>query len=474
MILTAFCQNMMTNNYEDYRQSVTAAAGGLGNMSTKIGMVSLGCAKNRVDAEMLLFTLKQAGFELVADPAMSDVAIVNTCGFIEDAKQESIDEILELAELKKEGRIQAIIVSGCLAERYQKEILKELYEVDAVIGIGANGKIVDVVNKVLEGKRVESFPDKLCLDINGWRIRTTPFYYAYLKIAEGCDNCCTYCAIPNIRGKYRSRRIEDIVEEARTLVGNGVRELVIVAQDTSRYGEDLYNKLMLPELLREICKIDKDFYVRVLYCYPDRITDELIDTIANEPKVLKYIDLPLQHASGKILKRMNRHGDRQILTELIKKLRDRIPKLVIRTTFMTGFPGETEEDFIELSEFVRDMRFERMGCFAYSQEEDTPAASFDDQISDEVKKHRHDIIMEQQSQIMAENCVKMIGKTVKILFEGFDRYAECYYGRSAADAPEVDGKVFFTVEGKKPNVGDIIEIAITDYVDVDLIGEYKA
>ncbi len=231
---------------------------------------------------------------------------------------------------------------------------------------------------------------------------------------------------------------------------------------------------MLPELLRELCKIDSNFYTRVLYCYPDRMTDELIDTIASEPKVLKYIDLPLQHASGKLLKRMNRHGDREVLTELINKLRTKIPNLTIRTTFITGFPGETEEDFTELSEFVRDMRFDRMGCFAYSPEEDTPAAEFPDQIDDEVKKHRRDIIMEQQAEIMAEKCESMIGKTIKVLFEGFDRYAECYFGRSSADAPEVDGKVFFTVEGKKPAVGDIIDVEITDYIDVDLIGEYKA
>lgn len=443
-------------------------------MATKIGMVSLGCAKNRVDAEMLLFTLKQEGFEIVADPAMSDVAIVNTCGFIEDAKQESIDEILELAELKKEGRIKAIIVTGCLAERYQTEILKELYEIDAVVGIGANSNIANIVREVLKGKKVEEFPDKLCLDINAPRLRSTPFYYAYLKIAEGCDNCCTYCAIPKIRGKFRSRKIEDIVEEAKGLVNNGVKELILIAQDTSRYGKDLYKKRMLPELLRELCKIDSNFYIRVLYCYPDRMTDELIDTIASEPKVLKYIDLPLQHASGKLLKRMNRHGDREVLTELINKLRTKIPNLTIRTTFITGFPGETEEDFTELSEFVRDMRFDRMGCFAYSPEEDTPAAEFPDQIDDEVKKHRRDIIMEQQAEIMAEKCESMIGKTIKVLFEGFDRYAECYYGRSSADAPEVDGKVFFTVEGKKPAVGDIIDVEITDYIDVDLIGEYKA
>ena len=439
-------------------------------MATKIGMVSLGCAKNRVDAEMLLFTLKQEGFEIVADPAMSDVAIVNTCGFIEDAKQESIDEILELAELKKEGRIQAIIVTGCLAERYQTEILKELYEIDAVVGIGANSNIANIVREVLKGKKVEEFPDKLCLDINAPRLRSTPFYYAYLKIAEGCDNCCTYCAIPKIRGKFRSRKIEDIVEEAKGLVNNGVKELILIAQDTSRYGEDLYKKRMLPELLRELCKIDSNFYIRVLYCYPDRMTDELIDTIASEPKVLKYIDLPLQHASGKLLKRMNRHGDREVLTELINKLRTKIPNLTIRTTFITGFPGETEEDFTELSEFVRDMRFDRMGCFAYSPEEDTPAAEFPDQIDDEVKKHRRDIIMEQQQLISEEKNSEKMDGIFEAVVEGFDKWAECYFGRTAGDAPDIDGKIFFTSD-EKLEIGQYVTVKITDTLDYDLIGE---
>lgn len=441
-------------------------------MPVKVGMVSLGCAKNRVDAEMMLFILREAGFELVADVAMSDVAIVNTCGFIEDAKQESIDELLELAQLKKEGRIKAIVVTGCLAERYQNEVMKEIYEVDAVVGIGANAQIADVVNKVLNGEKVESFPDKESLALCGARVRTTPFYYSYLKIAEGCDNRCTYCAIPMIRGRFRSRPMDDILKEAEELSSKGVKELIVIAQDITRYGEDISGKPMLATLLKELCKIDQIGYIRLLYCYPDRMTDELIDVIASEDKILKYIDLPLQHCSGRLLKRMNRHGDRETLTALIKKLRDKIPDLTLRTTFITGFPGETEDDFTELSEFVKEIRFDRMGCFAYSPEEDTPAAKFEDQVDDEVKNHRRDILMEQQSEIMAEKCEAMIGKKINVLFEGFDRYAECYFGRSKADAPEVDGKVFFTVKDKKPTVGDIIKIEITDCVDCDLIGEY--
>ena len=442
-------------------------------MAIRVGMVSLGCAKNRVDAEMMLFTLREAGFELVADVAMSDVAIVNTCGFIEDAKQESIDEILELAQLKKEGRIKAIIVTGCLAERYQTEVMKELYEVDAVIGIGANSSIADVVNDVMQGKKDQLFPEKTNLALCGGRVRTTPFYYAYLKISEGCDNKCTYCAIPMIRGKFRSRPMDDILKEAKELSEKGVKELIIIAQDTTRYGEDISGKPMLAELLTELCKIDSVKYLRVLYCYPDRLTDELIDVMAKEDKILKYIDIPLQHCNGRILKLMNRHGDRKTLTELINKLRTKIPDITIRTTFMTGFPTETEEEFTELSEFVNEMKFERLGCFAYSAEEDTPAARLDGQIDEEVKKHRQEIIMEQQQQIMAENSQKSIGKTINVICEGFDRYAECFFGRSKADAPEVDGKVFFSFEGEKPKIGDIVKVEITDTIDCDLMGVYK-
>lgn len=443
-------------------------------MPIRVGMVSLGCAKNRVDAEMMLFTLREAGFQLVADVAMSDVAIVNTCGFIEDAKQESIDEILELAQLKKEGRIKGIIVTGCLAERYQTEVMKELYEVDAVLGIGANASIADAVNDIMKGKKTQLFPEKTELSLCGGRVRTTPFYYSYLKISEGCDNKCTYCAIPMIRGRFRSRPMDDILKEAKEISEKGVKEIIIIAQDTTRYGEDISGKPMLAELLTELCRIDSVKYLRVLYCYPDRLTDELIDVIAKEDKILKYIDIPLQHCNGRVLKLMNRHGDRKILTELIDKLRTKIPGITIRTTLMTGFPTETEEEFTELSEFVNEIKFERLGCFAYSAEEDTPAARLDGQIDEKVKKHRQEIIMEQQQQIMAEHSLRMVGQTIDVICEGFDRYSECFFGRSEADAPEVDGKVFFSFEGTKPVIGDIVKVEITDTVDCDLMGVYKA
>ncbi len=442
-------------------------------MKERIGMVSLGCAKNRVDAEMMLYTLKEAGYQIVADPAFCDVVIVNTCGFIEDAKQESIDEVLELASLKKEGKIRAIIVTGCLAERYQKEVMKELYEVDAVVGLGANGQITDIVKKVLEGEKQELFPDKELLSICGGRIRSTPFYYAYLKIAEGCDNHCTYCAIPMIRGRYRSRPMEELLQEAKELATMGVKELIVIAQDTSRYGEDLAGKSLLPELLTELCKIEELQYIRVLYCYPERMTDELIDVFAKEKKILKYIDVPMQHCNGRILKLMNRKGNREELTALVKKLRERVPGITLRTTVMTGFPSETKEEFEELAEFVKEMKFERLGCFAYSAEEDTPAAKMKDQIDEDTKKHRQEIIMEQQQLVMAEYAASRVGKTVNVLCEGFDRYAECFYGRSKADAPEVDGKVFFIAEGKKPKIGDIVPVVVTDTLDCDIMGSCK-
>ncbi len=440
-------------------------------MPVRVGMVSLGCAKNRVDAEMMMYTLREAGFELVKDVQYCDVAIVNTCGFIEDAKQESIDEILDLVRLKNRHRIKAIIVTGCLAERYQSEVMKELYEVDAVVGIGGNKDIAKVINEVLEGKKKELFPDKDELPICGGRVRSTPFYYTYLKIAEGCDNHCTYCAIPMIRGRFRSRPMDDIIREAEELSGKGVREFILIAQDTSRYGEDIYGCSKLPELLRKLCAIEKLKHIRVLYCYPERITDELIDVFATEPKVLKYIDIPMQHCNKRILKLMNRHGDRESLTALVNKLRERVPGITIRTTFMTGFPSETEEEFTELSEFVEEMKFERMGCFAYSVEEDTPAAKMKDQLDEEVKRHRRDIIMEQQSRIMADNTRKFIDKKVVVLIDGFDHMTGCWFGRTAADAPDVDAKVFFVDNGKKPRIGDTVTVLVTDSVDCDLMGE---
>lgn len=440
-------------------------------MQYTVGMVSLGCAKNRVDAEMMLFTLKQAGYKLVEEAAMADVAIINTCGFIESAKQESIDEILELAQLKKEGKIKVIIATGCLAERYQNQVMKEIYEIDAVVGIGANADIAQIVGKALENQRVETFPDKRRLPLEGGRIQSTPYYYAYLKIAEGCDNRCTYCAIPMIRGGYRSRQPEDIVNEAKRLAQNGVKELIVIAQDTTKYGVDLFGKPSLAMLLKELCRVDGIKWIRVLYCYPDAITDELIDTFAQEDKLVKYIDLPLQHCDAAVLKRMNRGGSRKELTELIQKLRERIPGVVLRTTFITGFPGETEEQFTELSEFVNEIKFERMGCFPYSQEEDTPAARMPDQIDEDIKNRRAEILMEQQQTIMEQYNQSLIGREIDVLVEGFDRYAECFFGRSRADSPDVDGKVFFVCPEKKPKEGDMIKVRIDDFLDCDPIGE---
>lgn len=440
-------------------------------MSYTVGMVSLGCAKNRVDAEIMLSTLKENGFKLIEEPAMADVAIINTCGFIESAKQESIEEILELAKLKKEGKIKAIIVTGCLAERYKSDVMKELYEVDAVIGIGANNNIAQVATDALKGTKTQSFPDKELMPMDGKRIQSTPYYYAYLKVADGCDNRCTYCAIPLIRGGFRSRKMENILEEAKTLAENGVKELLVIAQDTTRYGEDLYGKLMLPQLLTELCKVDGIEWIRILYCYPDRITDQLLDVMAKEEKILNYIDLPLQHCNGNILKAMNRHGDRESLTKLIKKIRSKLPNVVLRTTVIAGFPGETEEEFTELAEFAKEIQFERLGCFAYSQEDDTKAAVMPNQIDEDIKNHRQEIIMESQHIIMENYCKSLIGKTITVLTEGFDKYAECYYGRSMADSPDVDGKVFFTITDKKPALGEFVQVKIHDYLDCDPIGE---
>ena len=440
-------------------------------MQNTVGIVSLGCAKNRVDAEMMMYKLNEAGFRLVQDAAMADAAIINTCGFIESAKQESIDEIIELGKLKREGKIKAIIVTGCLAERYQNEITKQLYEVDAAVGIGANSKIADIVLDALGGNKTELFPSKLELPLEGGRIQSTPPYTAYLKIAEGCDNRCTYCAIPLIRGGFRSREPENVIEEAKQLAEKGVRELNVIAQDTTRYGEDLFGKPYLAKLLKELCKIEKLRWIRVLYCYPERVTDELIDVMANEEKIVKYIDLPLQHCNAEILKSMNRRGSRESLTALLNKIRDRIPNVVLRTTFISGFPGETEEQFEELCEFAKEIEFDRLGCFPYSQEEDTPAAAFPNQLDGETKQNRADIIMEQQQLIMTRRCEKLVGTTAEVLVEGFDRIAECWYGRTYADAPEVDGCVFFTTGGKKPSIGSFVNVKITDTMGIDPVGE---
>lgn len=440
-------------------------------MNYKVGIVSLGCAKNQVDAEMLLFTLKNRGFTIVNDPADADAVIVNTCGFIDSAKQESIDEIIELGKLKQEGTIKAIIVTGCLAERYKNEITKQLYEVDAAIGIGANGRIADVVLEALNGKKTELFPDKSLLPMEGGRVQSTPFYTAYLKVAEGCDNCCTYCAIPLIRGHFRSRQPDEVIKEAEHLAANGVKELNVIAQDTTRYGEDLFGEPYLAKLLKRLCKIEGFKWIRVLYCYPDRVTDELIDVIAEEDKIVKYIDIPLQHCNGEVLRNMNRRGNRESLTALLNKIKSKIPNVIFRSTFITGFPGETEEQFEELADFAAEIKFQRLGCFPYSKEEDTKAALMENQIDDDIKQKRADIIMEHQQSVMAEYCESLIGSEVEVLVEGYDKLAECFFGRTYADAPEVDGCVFFTCDGEKPKAGDFVKVKITDYMGCDPVGE---
>lgn len=440
-------------------------------MNYKVGIVSLGCAKNQVDAEMLLFTLKNRGFTIVNDPADADAVIVNTCGFIDSAKQESIDEIIELGKLKQEGTIKAIIVTGCLAERYKNEITKQLYEVDAAIGIGANERIADVVLEALNGKKTELFPDKTLLPMEGGRVQSTPFYTAYLKVAEGCDNCCTYCAIPLIRGHFRSRQPDEVIKEAEQLAANGVKELNVIAQDTTRYGEDLFGEPYLAKLLKRLCKIEGFKWIRVLYCYPDRVTDELIDVIAEEDKIVKYIDIPLQHCNGEVLRNMNRRGNRESLTALLNKIKSKIPNVIFRSTFITGFPGETEEQFEELADFAAEIKFQRLGCFPYSKEEDTKASLMENQIDDDIKQKRADIIMEHQQSVMAEYCESLVGSEVEVLVEDYDKLAECFFGRTYADAPEVDGCVFFTCDGEKPKAGDFVKVKITDYMGCYPVGE---
>ncbi len=440
-------------------------------MAIRVGMVSLGCPKNQVDAEKMMFSLRKYGFELIQDAALADVAIINTCGFIQSAKEEAIETMLEFIALKKEGRIKGVICTGCLAERYKQDILDEMPELDAVVSLGKDAEIAQIVKDIMSGENGEKLyaGDKCSLPLEGGRIISTQPFYAYLKIAEGCSNGCTYCAIPAIRGKFRSRTIENILEEARWLADNGVTELVVVAQDTTRYGEDIYGESRLPELLAELCKIEGFHWIRTLYLYPERITDKLIDTIAEQDKLVKYFDIPIQHCNADILKRMNRCGSRETLTELIGKIRARIPGVIIRTTLITGFPGETQEQFEELAEFANDMRFERLGCFAYSAEEDTPAAKFEGQLPDEEKERRSDVIMEQQMFINDVQNQEMIGKVVEVVTEGFDRYAECCFGRSAADAPEIDGKIFFSSE-RKLTVGEYVKVKIDDTLDCDLLG----
>ena len=438
-------------------------------MPTKIGMVSLGCPKNQVDAEMLVCRLRQEGFELSLDPALADVVIINTCGFIESAKQEAIDNILEYITLKKEGRIKKIIVTGCLAERYRRDILGEMPEVDAVVGIGSNGEIADIVRETLHDKKVYRFGEKCNLPLEGDRILGSLPFFAYLKIAEGCDNCCSYCAIPSIRGRFHSRPMESVLAEARTLADKGVRELVVVAQDTTRYGQDLYGEYRLAALLRELAKIKEFRWIRVLYAYPERITDELLEVIAKNDNIAKYLDIPMQHCDKDILRAMNRPGDRQELEAIIARVREKVPGITLRTSLIAGFPGETQENFEHLCEFVKEARFERLGCFAYSQEEGTPAGEREDQIDEQVRTDRAEMVMAEEMTIMEQMNEAKIGSSILCVVEGFDRYGECFFGRSEADAPDIDGKVFFTCKNKLA-VGQFVTVKVEDVMDLDLIG----
>lgn len=436
----------------------------------KISMVSLGCPKNQVDAEQMLYSLKQAGFEIGVPEAEADAIIINTCGFIEDAKSEAIENIIEAAQYKTDGNCKAVVVTGCLAERYRDDVTTEIPEADVCVGIGSNGNIAEIVKNAIEGKAQNSYGKKEDLDLNAKRILGGWPFTAYLKIADGCDNCCTYCAIPQIRGRMRSRTIESCVAEAKRLAEGGVRELIVVAQDTTAYGADLYGESRLCELLSELCKIDGIEWIRTLYTYPERISDDLLNLIAKEKKLVKYLDIPIQHSCGEILKRMNRRGDKESLLALVKKIRATVPGVTLRTTLITGFPGENEEHYEQLHSFVREAKFDRLGCFTYSAEEGTIAAELPDQVDSQTKQDRAEHIMETQLDIASAKNEAKIGTVQKVLIEGWDDYIKCYYGRSEADAPEIDGKVFFMAKNQLV-IGDFVDVQINDVLEYDLLGE---
>ena len=442
-------------------------------MNYLVSFVSLGCDKNLVDSEHMLGLLNQGGFTLTGEEQKADVIVVNTCCFIEDAKNESIENILEVARYKEEGNCKALIVTGCMAQRYKQEILDEIEEVDAVVGTTSYDKIVEIANSILEekGHRVQQFDliDREMLDEMP-RILTTAGYFAYVKISEGCDKHCTYCIIPKLRGKYRSRPLEKIKVEVEKLAKDGVSEIILVAQDTTEYGRDLGSNLSLAKLLRELGTVEGIEWIRVLYCYPESITDELIEEIKTNPKVCKYLDIPIQHASDNVLKRMARKSTNAQLKERLGKLRAEIPSIALRTTLIVGFPGETEEDFEVLYNFVKEMRFDRLGVFTYSLEEGTPAANFEDQIDEKVKVKRRDAIMALQHGISQEITAEKVGKVMKVLIEGKIADEDVYIGRTYMDAPDIDGEVFVEYEGELIS-GDYVDVEITEANDYDLIGE---
>ena len=439
-------------------------------MNIKVGFVSLGCPKNLMNTERMLALLAAEGFEIVAEDVEADVMVINTCAFIESAKTEAIDSILDIAWLKEHHTLKGIVVAGCLPQRYGDEILKELPEVNCIIGTGSVEKICEAVRAAYHGTSYRAFDDIDTAPFGGERVVTTPEHFAYLQISEGCDNCCTYCVIPSIRGKFRSRPMSDLVEEATELSELGIKELCLIAQDTTRYGEDLYGTYALDSLIAELSQIEGIEWIRLLYCYPDRITDGLIEEIANNPKVVKYIDMPIQHINDDILKRMNRRSNKAQIMEVIQKLRSRVPGIILRSTVIVGFPGETAAQFEELRSFLKEIRFERLGVFSYSREEGTPAYDFPGQVSEKTKEKRNDILMEQQERIHNECNEAFLGQTLQVICEGYDQVSESFFGRSYADAYDIDGKIFFSAS-KNVREGQFVNVLITEVMDYDLVGK---
>ena len=437
----------------------------------KVAFISLGCAKNLVNTEQMMALVRDAGYELVDQPTGADVAVLNTCGFIDSAKSEAIDNILELAQLKSEGKLQKLLVAGCLPQRYQSELMEEMPEVDGVLGTGSYSDVVPALEALMAGDQPTYFGDIDNTEENGPRILATPKYSAYLKIAEGCDNRCSYCVIPSLRGKYRSRTMEALVAEAEGLAKQGVKELIVVAQDITRYGIDLYGRRALPELLRKLCRLPFR-WIRLHYLYPDELDDALIDVIADEPKILNYLDIPIQHINDKILKAMNRRGTGDEIRILFAKLRERLPGLVLRTSIIVGLPGEGEEEFEELCEFLRWAKIERAGVFPFSPEEGTPAAEMDDQVPEDVASRRAELLVDLQSRVMDEYNEERLGSVMEVLCEGFDPNMGCWCGRTWADSPDVDGHVYFTAAGTiQP--GTFVNVRITGTTDGDLTGEIE-
>jgi len=434
-----------------------------------VGFISLGCAKNQVDCERMMYRVKDAGFDVSGGVDGCDVVVINTCGFIDSAKSEAIENILTMGGLKAEGRIGKILVTGCLSQRYQQQILEEMPEVDGVLGTGSYTEIVPAIEKLLADETITYFGDIDAPEVETGRIVTTPEHYAFIKIAEGCDNRCSYCVIPSLRGKFRSRQMDDVLYEARLLAESGVKELIVVAQDTSRYGTDLPgHKRLLPELLREMCKIEKLHWIRVHYVYPDEIDDEFIDVMAQEPKIVNYLDIPIQHCNDKILQLMNRRGNHAYLNELFQKLRQRIPGIVIRTSLITGLPGEGEEEFEQLCNFLKEHKLERVGAFPFSPEEGTPAAQME-HVDQEIAQQRAELVEEIQSRIMDDYNDGMIGKTLEVLVDGYDEEMEQFYGRTYADSPDIDGRVWIASQ-EALSEGTFVMVTIDGSVDGDLCG----